>query len=50
MRVMVWIGLLSYSLYLWHWPVYVYANAISIDGIQPLEAIGGSRSRWLWPG
>lgn len=38
-RALVWIGLLSYSLYLWHWPVYVYANAISIDGIQPLEAV-----------
>ncbi|MFJ2479734.1 acyltransferase family protein [Pseudomonas sp. NPDC087598] len=40
LRVLVWVGLLSYSLYLWHWPVYVYANAISIDGIQPVEAIG----------
>ncbi|MDR6165112.1 acyltransferase family protein [Pseudomonas fluorescens] len=40
LRPMVWIGLLSYSLYLWHWPIYVYANAISIDGIQPLEALG----------
>lgn len=40
LRPMVWIGLLSYSLYLWHWPIYVYANAISIDGIQPLEAVG----------
>ncbi|WP_247254378.1 acyltransferase family protein [Pseudomonas moorei] len=40
LRALVWVGLLSYSLYLWHWPVYVYANAISIDGIQPLEAIG----------
>ncbi|MFZ3284606.1 acyltransferase family protein [Pseudomonas sp.] len=39
LRVLVWVGLLSYSLYLWHWPVYVYANAISIDGIQPVEAI-----------
>lgn len=39
-RVYVWVGLLSYSLYLWHWPVYVYANAISIDGIQPWEAAG----------
>lgn len=39
-RVFVWIGLLSYSFYLWHWPVYVYANAISIDGIQPWEAAG----------
>ncbi len=40
LRALVWVGLLSYSLYLWHWPVYVYANAISIDGIQPREAIG----------
>jgi len=40
LRPLVWVGLLSYSLYLWHWPVYVYANAISIDGIQPLEAFG----------
>jgi peptidoglycan/LPS O-acetylase OafA/YrhL len=38
--VFVWIGLLSYSLYLWHWPIYVYANAISVDGIQPWEALG----------
>ncbi|WP_296184510.1 acyltransferase family protein [Pseudomonas sp. UBA1879] len=35
---MVGVGLISYSWYLWHWPVYVYANAISIDGMQALEA------------
>lgn len=40
LRPMVCVGLLSYSLYLWHWPVYVYANAISIDGIQAFEAVG----------
>ena len=39
-RGLVWIGLISYSLYLWHWPVYVYANAVSIDGIEHLEAVG----------
>ncbi|KGU83788.1 acyltransferase family protein [Pseudomonas mediterranea] len=39
-KALVWVGLLSYSFYLWHWPVYVYANAISIDGIQPWEAAG----------
>ncbi|MEO6680091.1 MAG: acyltransferase family protein [Pseudomonas sp.] len=39
-RALVGVGLISYSFYLWHWPVYVYANAISIDGIQPLEAAG----------
>ncbi|SDB32655.1 Peptidoglycan/LPS O-acetylase OafA/YrhL, contains acyltransferase and SGNH-hydrolase domains [Pseudomonas sp. NFACC23-1] len=39
-KVLVWIGLISYSLYLWHWPIYVYANAVSIDGIEHLEAVG----------
>jgi len=38
-RPLVWIGLISYSLYLWHWPVFVYANAISVDGISPIEAV-----------
>jgi len=40
LRAMVGIGLLSYSWYLWHWPVFVYANAISVDGMQALEAGG----------
>ncbi|WP_341960743.1 acyltransferase family protein [Pseudomonas sp. RC10] len=37
---MVGVGLISYSWYLWHWPVFVYANAVSIDGMQALEASG----------
>ena len=40
LRAMVGVGLISYSWYLWHWPVFVYANAISIDGMQALEASG----------
>jgi peptidoglycan/LPS O-acetylase OafA/YrhL len=38
-RFLVGVGLISYSLYLWHWPVYVYANAASVDGIQRFEAL-----------
>ncbi|MFK3797375.1 acyltransferase family protein [Pseudomonas sp. NPDC088444] len=39
-RAMVAVGLISYSWYLWHWPVFVYANAVSVDGMQALEASG----------
>lgn len=27
----VWIGLISFPLYLWHWPILVYTKIISID-------------------
>ena len=40
LRLMVGAGLISYSWYLWHWPVFVYANAVSVDGMQALEAGG----------
>ena len=37
---LVWIGGLSYALYLWHWPILVYAHFLAVDDIPTLGMVG----------
>ncbi|TYT27130.1 acyltransferase [Luteimonas viscosa] len=64
-RAMVWIGLLSYSLYLWHWPILAFIRyffgtvsvphaALAVAGILALSVLSYRRverpaRRIAWP-
>lgn len=40
LKIMTFIGALSYSLYLWHWPIYVMYKYTDTNGIDAIELVG----------
>lgn len=54
-RPLVFIGLLSYSIYLWHWPLIVLVKYVTVDGLALLDqwalgvgSLGLAYLSWRW--
>ncbi|KTD10990.1 acetyltransferase [Legionella gratiana] len=42
MKPIVFIGLLSYSLYIWHWPIFVFIRYLKIEETTPVLLCAGA--------
>ena len=48
-RPMVFIGLISYSLYLWHWPVLVFSKYWTLGAMSLGQRLLLLLASWSWP-